>query len=65
MHYLIITWGCQMNEHDTEVAAGLIESMGYTPTDQEDQADLIILNTCCVREKAESKVFGKLGQLRS
>ncbi len=64
MKYLIETWGCQMNEHDTEVMAGILEQMGYTATDDEHAADLVLLNTCCVREKAESKVFGRLGTLK-
>ncbi|KKM13118.1 dimethylallyladenosine tRNA methylthiotransferase [Clostridiales bacterium PH28_bin88] len=61
---MILTWGCQMNEHDAEVLAGMIEKMGYHETHLEEDADLIILNTCCVREKAENKVYGKLGELQ-
>lgn len=64
MKYKIETWGCQMNEHDSEVIAGMLEDMGYQPTDDENVADVVILNTCCVREKAESKVFGRLGTLK-
>lgn len=63
--YYIKTYGCQMNEHDTEVMAGLLEVMGYLVTDDEREADIIILNTCAVRENAENKVFGKLGSLKS
>ena len=62
--YLIETWGCQMNQHDTEKMAGILVDLGYAPTTDENEADLILLNTCSVREKAESKVFGRLGRLR-
>ena len=62
--YLIETWGCQMNQHDTEKMAGILEGLGYTGTDDPAAADVILLNTCSVREKAESKVFGRLGRLR-
>jgi len=64
MKYYIETWGCQMNDHDSEVIAGFLEKSGYVPAAVEPEADLIILNTCCVREKAENKVFGKLGELK-
>lgn len=53
-----------MNEHDSEVMVGLLEDMGYTPTDSTENADLILLNTCCVRETAENKVYALLGRLR-
>ncbi len=62
--YLIETWGCQMNQHDSEKMAGILEGLGYEPTPEDRDADLILLNTCSVREKAESKVFGRLGRLR-
>jgi len=62
--YLIITFGCQMNEHDSEVLAGMLESMGCRPVDDAEDADIILLNTCCVRETAENKVFSLLGRLR-
>lgn len=62
--YLIYTFGCQMNEHDTEVMRGLFEEMGYTPTEERKDADVILLNTCAVRENAEDKVFGELGHLK-
>ena len=61
--YLILTYGCQMNERDSEVLEGYLENMGYFPANTEKDADIIILNTCCIREKAELKVFGKLGEL--
>lgn len=63
--YLITTYGCQMNEHDTEVMRGLFEQMGYTATDDKQIADVILLNTCAIRENAEDKVFGELGHLKT
>jgi tRNA-2-methylthio-N6-dimethylallyladenosine synthase len=62
--YLIRTYGCQMNEHDSEVMAGILEEIGYTLTDVEEEADIILLNTCAIRENAENKVFGELGNLK-
>ncbi|AOT72925.1 tRNA (N6-isopentenyl adenosine(37)-C2)-methylthiotransferase MiaB [Geosporobacter ferrireducens] len=61
---MIITYGCQMNEHDSEKLAGMLNNMGYTETNEQEEADLIIYNTCCVRENAELKVYGNLGQLK-
>ena len=63
--YHIKTFGCQMNEHDSEILAGILEKMGYAPVHDVDKADIILLNTCCVRETAEHKVFSYLGRLRS
>ncbi|UHA73861.1 tRNA (N6-isopentenyl adenosine(37)-C2)-methylthiotransferase MiaB [Paenibacillus sp. 481] len=63
--YIIYTYGCQMNEHDTETMSGLLEQMGYEKTDDRKQADLILLNTCAIRENAEDKVFGELGHLKT
>jgi tRNA-2-methylthio-N6-dimethylallyladenosine synthase len=62
--YHITTYGCQMNEHDTETIKGLLEQMGYTSTEDRQAADIILLNTCAVRENAEDKVFGELGHLK-
>ncbi|HET7629136.1 MAG TPA: tRNA (N6-isopentenyl adenosine(37)-C2)-methylthiotransferase MiaB [Bacillales bacterium] len=62
-HYLIRTYGCQMNEHDTEVMAGIFEEIGYSATEVEEEADVILLNTCAIRENAENKVFGEIGHL--
>ena len=62
--YYIKTYGCQMNEHDSEKIAGMLEEIGYSATDELEQADLIFLNTCTVRENAELKVFGKVGSLK-
>lgn len=62
--YLVITYGCQMNEHDSERLAGMLEAAGYRPAPREEDAGVIILNTCCVREKPENKVYGRLGRLK-
>lgn len=62
--YMIRTYGCQMNEHDTEVMAGIFEEMGYESTNDTKQADIILLNTCAIRENAENKVFGEIGHLK-
>ena len=62
--FLIKTYGCQMNEHDTEMMAGLLLAMGYRQADDVEDADVILFNTCAVRENAEEKVFGEMGRLR-
>ncbi|MGZ4163758.1 MAG: tRNA (N6-isopentenyl adenosine(37)-C2)-methylthiotransferase MiaB [Tumebacillaceae bacterium] len=62
--YLIRTHGCQMNEHDTEIMAGMLEEMGYQPTAELEDADFVLYNTCAVRENAEDKVFGHIGTLK-
>src|SRR5437773_2752594 len=61
----VITYGCQMNEYDSERVAGLLREHRYELTDSEGDADLILVNTCAIREKAEDKVFSKLGELRA
>ena len=63
--YLTITFGCQANEFDTEVLAGMLESMGYRAAASQDEADLVVINTCAVRRKPEEKVAGLLGRLRA
>lgn len=63
--FYIRTYGCQMNDHDTEVMAGIFQALGYEHTDSTDDADVILLNTCAIRENAENKVFGELGHLKS
>ncbi|OEG00181.1 tRNA (N6-isopentenyl adenosine(37)-C2)-methylthiotransferase MiaB [Vulcanibacillus modesticaldus] len=63
-YYLIRTYGCQMNLNDSETMAGILEAMGYQATEDEKQADIILFNTCAVRENAEDKVFGELGRLK-
>jgi tRNA-2-methylthio-N6-dimethylallyladenosine synthase len=62
--YMIRTYGCQMNEHDSETMKGMLEAMGYTATEDKQEADVILLNTCAIRENAEDKVFGELGHLK-
>lgn len=62
--YYVKTFGCQMNEHDSELLAGMLEAMGFCPAGEMKDADLILLNTCCIRETAENKVFSLLGRLR-
>ena len=62
--YLTYTYGCQMNERDSETIAGILADRGLEPVTTEAQADMILINTCTVRDKAEQKVFGLLGKLR-
>ena len=64
LKYYIETWGCQMNEEDSEKLSGMLKSIGYSKTDNLKEAGIIIYNTCCVRENAENKVFGNLGELK-
>ena len=61
--YLIETFGCQMNHHDTERMAGLLEASGYVPATASDDADVVVINTCSVREKAEDKLYHRLDEL--
>ncbi len=63
--HFILTYGCQMNEHDSEKLDAMLRMMGYKPAPNKAEADLVIINTCCVRENAEFKVFGNLGQLKT
>ena len=64
LKYYILTMGCQLNENDSEKILGMAEQMGYTESQNLNDADLYLINTCCVRENAEEKVFGKLGELK-
>ena len=64
LKYSILTMGCQLNENDSEKLCGMLEEMGYTKTEKQNEADLSLFNTCCVRENAEDKLFGKLGELK-
>jgi len=64
LKYFIYTFGCQMNEHDSEILAGLCESLGYHRADALAEADLIVLNTCCVRGNAENRIYGHIGNLK-
>lgn len=62
--YHIVTYGCQMNVHDSERLAGMLEAMGYKKCEDRREADIIIFNTCCVRENAELRLYGNVGALR-
>lgn len=62
--YHVITFGCQMNDSDAEKMHGMLENMGYAETGSMEEADVLLINTCCVRETAENKVYGLLGRLR-
>ena len=64
LKYAILTMGCQLNENDSEKISGMIEQMGYKKTENPKEADLNLFNTCCVRENAEDRLFGKLGELK-
>jgi tRNA-2-methylthio-N6-dimethylallyladenosine synthase len=64
LKYLIETFGCQMNVHDSERLAGLLESHGYAPASTDREADVIVVNTCSVRERAEEKLYSRLGEIR-
>src|SRR5690348_8946371 len=63
--YRIRTFGCQMNEHDSERIAGLLESEGMERAAGLDDADVVVLNTCCIRENADNRLYGNLGQLKA
>src|SRR3954470_9818084 len=62
--YLIRTFGCQMNEHDSERIGGVLMADGMTPTDDPGDARVIVLNTCAIRENADNKLYGNLGHLK-
>ncbi|MDQ3989580.1 MAG: tRNA (N6-isopentenyl adenosine(37)-C2)-methylthiotransferase MiaB [Actinomycetota bacterium] len=62
--YRVRTYGCQMNVHDSERLAGMLEAAGYVPAGADDAADVVVLNTCAVRENADNRLYGNLGQLR-
>ncbi len=64
LKYTILTMGCQLNENDSEKLCGMLEQMEYERTENQKEADLVLFNTCCVRENAEDKLFGKLGELK-
>lgn len=63
-HYFIKTYGCQMNVHESEKLAGMLVSLGYTECSNYKDADVIVFNTCCIRDGAEQKVFGNVGSLK-
>ena len=62
--YLILTYGCQMNEHDSEYISGIMEDIGYTKTENMEEANVIIVNTCAIRENAHNKAEGMLGRIK-
>ena len=62
--YLLRTFGCQMNEHDSERIAGLLSADGYIPTEEATEAEVIVFNTCAIRENADNRLYGNLGHLR-
>ncbi|MBR2468055.1 MAG: tRNA (N6-isopentenyl adenosine(37)-C2)-methylthiotransferase MiaB [Clostridia bacterium] len=63
-HYFIKTYGCQMNVHESEKLAGMLRSLGYTETENMENADVIVFNTCCIRDAAEQKVLGNIGAVK-
>ncbi len=63
--YFIETYGCQMNVHDSEIMASLLEESGFAPTSNEKEADIILVNTCAIREKSQHKVYSALGRFRN
>jgi tRNA-2-methylthio-N6-dimethylallyladenosine synthase len=65
MKYFIETYGCQMNVHDSERMAGLLEQAGYVSTAEARDADVVVINTCSVRERAEEKLYTRLGEIRA
>ena len=64
MKYFVATYGCQMNVHESEKLAGILEKLGYTLADNMFDADIVVFNTCCIRESAEQKIFGNIGELK-
>ena len=65
LKYFINTMGCKLNENDSEKIAGMLTKMGYSETDKVEEANVVVFNTCCIRENAEEKLFGKLGELKN
>lgn len=63
--YFITTYGCQMNEHDSERLAGMLEAEGYTKASAPDEASVVLFNTCCIREKADTRLYGTLGHMKA
>ena len=63
-YYKIVTYGCQMNEHESEKLSGMLEKLGYILTDDDLLADVIVFNTCCIRENAERRAYGNIGALK-
>jgi tRNA-2-methylthio-N6-dimethylallyladenosine synthase len=63
--FFVSTYGCQMNEHDSQRIAGILTDQGYEPAAGLDDADVVVLNTCCIRENADNKLYGHLGRLKA
>ena len=63
-HYYIKTYGCQMNVHESEKLAGMLKSLDYTETNDMANADVIVFNTCCIRNAAEQKILGNIGSVK-
>ena len=63
--FLVRTYGCQMNEHDSERIAGVLAADGMEPTDDLAEADVVVFNTCCIRENADNKFYGHLGDMKA
>ena len=63
--YKIVTYGCQMNVHESEKLAAILKGQGYSPVDRAKEADVVVFNTCCVRENAERRAVGNLGALNN
>lgn len=64
LKYMIHTMGCKLNENDSEKIAGMLEEMGYEETFDVEEANIVVFNTCCIRENAEEKLFGKLRRVK-
>ena len=62
--FYVVTYGCQMNAHDSEKIAGMLEEMGMSPAEKREEADFVIFNTCCVRENAERRALGNVTWLK-
>ena len=65
LKYSILTMGCQLNENDSEKISGMLTKMGYEEIKDYTKADFILFNTCCVRENAEERLFGKIGEIKN
>ena len=65
MNYFIKTFGCQMNVHESEKLAGMLKSLGYSPSDDMENADVIVFNTCCIRDGVEQKILGNIGSVKN
>ena len=64
LKYYILTMGCSLNENDSEKICGMLEKMNYCKTENINEANFIVFNTCCIRENAEDRLFGKLGEVK-